>query len=153
VSEETPATDDDSATASLARSGAVMAAGTLASRLTGFLRTVVIAAAMGLTVAESYNVANTIPNILYDLLLGGVLTSVVVPLLVRAAHDDPDGGEAYGERLVTLVGTMLLLVFSGYALYYTTGSPHNAAGFLHELIGVISPAAALAHWLRNRSKA
>jgi putative peptidoglycan lipid II flippase len=63
---------------SLARSGIAMATGTLASRGTGFLRTVVIAAAMGLTVGDSYNVANTIPNILYDLLLGGLLTSVVV---------------------------------------------------------------------------
>ena len=103
----TNAEDDDGSTPSLARSSAVMAVGTLASRLTGFLRTVVIAAAMGLTVAESYNVANTIPNILYDLLLGGVLTSVVVPLLVQAAHDDGDNGEAYAQRLVTIVGTTL----------------------------------------------
>ena len=104
------AEDPDGAAPSLARSSAVMAVGTLASRLTGFLRTVVIAAAMGLTVAESYNVANTIPNILYDLLLGGVLTSVVVPLLVQAAHDDGDRGEAYAQRLVTIVGTTLVVV-------------------------------------------
>lgn len=87
----------------LARSGIAMATGTLASRGTGFLRTVVIAAAMGLAVGDSYNVANTIPNILYDLLLGGILTSVVVPLLVQAARDAGDGGEAYGQRLVTMV--------------------------------------------------
>lgn len=87
----------------LLRSGVAMAAGTLASRGTGFLRTIVIATAMGLTVGDSYNVANTIPNILYDLLLGGILTSVVVPLLVQAAHDDGDDGEAYGQRLVTMV--------------------------------------------------
>ncbi len=37
---------------------------------------------------DSYNIANTIPNIIYDLLLGGVLTSVVVPLLVQAARED-----------------------------------------------------------------
>ena len=76
-----------------------MAVGTLASRLTGFLRTVVIAAAMGLTVAESYNVANTIPNILYDLLLGGVLTSVVVPLLARGWL--PAGRYAYAPTAGT----------------------------------------------------
>jgi putative peptidoglycan lipid II flippase len=115
--------------ASLARSSAVMAAGTLASRLTGFLRTVVIAAAMGLTVAESYNVANTIPNILYDLLLGGVLTSVVVPLLVQAAHDDGDDGQAYAQRLVTLVGTTLLVVTAvGVAL-----APQIVALYAHRL--------------------
>ena len=99
--------DEGGPRSELARSGAVMAVGTLASRATGFLRTVVIAAAMGLTVAESYNVANTIPNILYDLLLGGVLTSVVVPLVVQAAHDDADGGEAYAQRLLTIVIAML----------------------------------------------
>lgn len=88
---------------SLARSGFAMASGTLVSRGTGFLRTVVIAAAMGLTVGDSYNVANTIPNILYDLLLGGILTSVVVPLLVQAARDEGDNGEAYGQRLLTMV--------------------------------------------------
>ena len=106
-----------------------MAVGTLASRLTGFLRTVVIAAAMGLTVAESYNVANTIPNILYDLLLGGVLTSVVVPLLVQAAHDDGDRGEAYAQRLVTIVGTTLLVVTAiGVAL-----APQIVALYAHRL--------------------
>lgn len=93
----------------LARSGMAMAVGTMASRGTGFLRTVVIAAAMGLFVADSYNVANTIPNIIYDLLLGGVLTSVVVPLLVQAARD-PDEGEAYAQRLVTMVLATLSVV-------------------------------------------
>ncbi|MDQ1694958.1 MAG: putative peptidoglycan lipid flippase, partial [Frankiaceae bacterium] len=96
--------------AGLARSGLSMALGTLASRGTGFLRTVVIAAAMGLTVGDSYNVANTIPNILYDLLLGGVLSSVVIPLLVQAAHDDDGDGDGYAQRLVTIVLTTLAVV-------------------------------------------
>ena len=51
----------------------------------------------------SYDVANTAPNIVYELLHGGVLTAVVVPLLVRAAKDDEDGGQAYAQRLLTLV--------------------------------------------------
>jgi putative peptidoglycan lipid II flippase len=121
--------NDGGSSPSLARSSAAMAVGTLASRLTGFLRTVVIAAAMGLTVAESYNVANTIPNILYDLLLGGVLTSVVVPLLVQAAHDDGDNGEAYAQRLVTIVGTTLLVAAAiGVAL-----APQIVALYAHRL--------------------
>ena len=94
----------------LARSGITMAIGTAASRGTGFLRTVVIAAAMGLTVGDSYNVANTIPNIIYDLLLGGVLTSVVVPLLVQAARENDDNGTAYAQRLVTIVVATLSVV-------------------------------------------
>ena len=54
---------------------------------------------------------------------------------------------------LTLALTALLLVFSGYALYYTTGTPHDGAGLLHEVLGVLAPAAALTHWWRNRSKA
>jgi len=92
---------------SRASSGAAIAAGTLASRLTGFLRTIVIAAALGQFLGDPYNVANTIPNILYDLLLGGVLSSVVLPLLVQAAHDDSDGGEAYAQRLFSVVVAVL----------------------------------------------
>ena len=49
--------------------------------------------------------------------------------------------------------TALLLVFSGYALYYTTGFPQNAAGLAHEVIGVFAPLAAIAHWWRNRPPA
>ena len=52
-------------------------------------------------VNDSYTVANTLPNIVYELLLGGVLTSVMVPLLMRAQTEDADGGEAYTRRLLT----------------------------------------------------
>ena len=70
-----------------------MAAGTLASRGTGLLRTVVIAAVVGVgTVGDAYAIANTLPNIVYELLLGGVLTSVVVPLLVRAGKAATEDG-------------------------------------------------------------
>lgn len=88
----------------IGRSSRVMAVGTIASRGTGFLRTAVIAAAIGTgLVGDAYNVANTTPNILYDLLLGGVLTSVVVPLLVAAAEQDRDGGQSYAQRLLSFV--------------------------------------------------
>ena len=88
----------------LGRAVGSMAVGTAASRLTGFLRTAVIASAIGVTgIGNAYGVANTAPNIVYELLLGGILTAVVVPLLVRAAKDDPDGGQAYAQRLLSLV--------------------------------------------------
>jgi len=93
----------------LARSGVAMATGTLASRLTGFLRTVVIAAALG-RLGDAYNVANTIPNILYDLLLGGVLSSIVIPLLVKASQSDDDDGTGYAQRLLTIVTATLTVV-------------------------------------------
>jgi putative peptidoglycan lipid II flippase len=88
-----------------------MATGTLASRGTGFVRTVVIAYALGVGgVGNAYTVANTVPNALYDLLLGGVLSALVVPLLVQAAHDDADGGESYAQRLLTIVAVGLTAV-------------------------------------------
>jgi putative peptidoglycan lipid II flippase len=93
---------------SLGRSSRVMAVASAASRLTGFLRSLAIAAAIGLAlVGDAYNTANTLPNIVYELLLGGVLTSVVVPLLVHAQERDADGGEAYTQRLLSLATAAL----------------------------------------------
>jgi putative peptidoglycan lipid II flippase len=93
---------------SLIRSGAGMAVGTLVSRGTGFLRTLVIVYAIGTSfLGNAYNNANTLPNTVYYLMLGGIFTSVVVPLLVRAAKRDPDHGEAYAQRMFTL-GTVAL---------------------------------------------
>jgi len=98
---------------SVVRSSGVMALGTLASRGTGFLRTLVLAYVLGVSagVSAAYNNANTLPNAVYDLMLGGILTSVVVPLLVNAAKRDADGGEAYDQRMFTLT-TMALAVLT-----------------------------------------
>jgi putative peptidoglycan lipid II flippase len=88
---------------SLGRASRTMAIASAASRLTGFLRSLAITAAIGVAlVGNAYNTANTLPNIVYELLLGGVLTSVIVPLLVRAQERDPDRGEAYTQRLLSL---------------------------------------------------
>jgi murein biosynthesis integral membrane protein MurJ len=96
---------------SLVRSSAGMAAGTLVSRATGFLRTLVLVAAIGVAgLGNAYNNANTLPNTVYYLMLGGIFTSVVVPLLVRAAKRDPDRGEAYAQRVFTLGAAALLAV-------------------------------------------
>lgn len=82
---------------------AVMALGSIVSRVTGFLRTVIIAAALGSTlVGNAYTTAQWFPGMVYELLLGGILTSVLVPVLVRARRREPDRGEAYTQRLVTL---------------------------------------------------
>ncbi|TCO64682.1 putative peptidoglycan lipid II flippase [Actinocrispum wychmicini] len=94
---------------SLARATGSMAIATLVSRITGFLWKVMLAAVAALgAVNDSFTVANTLPNIVFELLIGGVLASVVVPLLVRS-QDDPDGGLAYTQRLLT-VGMTLLAV-------------------------------------------
>ena len=88
---------------SLAHSSAVRALGTIGSRFTGFLRTAVLLYAIGTqNLGDAYNVANNLPNVVYNLALGGILTSVVVPLLVNAAKQDSDGGEAYDQRIFTL---------------------------------------------------
>ncbi|MDL4816705.1 murein biosynthesis integral membrane protein MurJ [Actinomadura opuntiae] len=93
----------EAASGGILRSGAIMAVGTLVSRVTGFLRTAVIVAALGIgQLANAYNTANTIPNQVYDLLLGGILTSVIVPLLVRAKERDRAYGEQYEQRVFTL---------------------------------------------------
>ena len=71
---------------SLARSTAIMAAGTLLSRITGMLRVMVLVATLGVAeskLADTYNVANTTPNIIYELVLGGILSSIFVPLFVE----------------------------------------------------------------------
>ena len=67
-----------------------MALGTIISRITGFIRGILIVAVLGTTLlADTYNVANTMPNILYNLLVGGALTAIFIPQLVRSfEHDD-----------------------------------------------------------------
>ncbi|MBA4862921.1 murein biosynthesis integral membrane protein MurJ [Streptomyces sp. PSKA54] len=90
--------------AGLLKSSAVMAAGTMVSRLTGFIRSILIVSALGLgTLGDSFQVAYQLPTMIYILTVGGGLNSVFVPQLVRAMKDDEDGGEAYANRLLTLV--------------------------------------------------
>lgn len=88
-----------------------MAVGTIVSRATGFLRTAVLTAALGYTgVQDAYNAGNTVPNIVYDLLLGGVLSSVLVPILVQAGRDDEDDGNGFLSTILTLITLVLVVV-------------------------------------------
>ncbi|GHJ60730.1 hypothetical protein NOK12_32480 [Nocardioides sp. OK12] len=104
-------TSTDEERSSILGSSAVMAAGTTFSRLSGFIRATLLAAALGnLLHADAFHIANTIPNMLYILLAGGVFNAVLVPQLVRALTDDEDGGEAYTNRVVTLAGLFLAAV-------------------------------------------
>ncbi|WP_411116067.1 murein biosynthesis integral membrane protein MurJ [Streptomyces sp. 058-1L] len=93
------------------KSSALMAAGTLVSRLTGFIRSLVITAALGAALlGDSFTIAYTLPTMIYILTVGGGLNSVFVPQLVRAMKDDEDGGEAFANRLLTLVMVALGLI-------------------------------------------
>ncbi|KUJ67921.1 murein biosynthesis protein MurJ [Streptomyces albus subsp. albus] len=99
---------------SLLQSSAVMAAGTLVSRLTGFVRQMVIIAALGgATLGDAYAVAYVLPTMIYFLTVGGGLNSVFVPQLVRAMKEDEDGGVAYANRLLTLVMVALAVLVVG----------------------------------------
>lgn len=99
------------------RSGAIMAAGSVVSRATGFVRSAVVAAALGLGLsADGYAVGNSVPTIVYMLLLGGALNAVFVPELVKAARQHEDGGAAYTDRLLT-VCVLALLVITGVAVW------------------------------------
>ncbi len=84
---------------SLARATGVMAAGTALSRITGFGRNIALAVAIGQNLlTDTYNLSNITPNIIYELLLGGVLSATLVPLFVqqlqRVDGDEGDGDEA-----------------------------------------------------------
>ena len=91
----------------LARSTAVMTAGTVLSRATGLLRIAAIAAALGVVetggLTDAFNYANTVPNIIYELALGGVLTSVFVPVFVELLEKE-------GRRRAWEVGSALINV-------------------------------------------
>jgi putative peptidoglycan lipid II flippase len=93
----------------LLRSSAVMAAGTMISRLVGFVRTAMVVAAVGSVGlhADIFNYANTVPNMVYILVAGGVFNTVLVPQIVRSMRNDPDGGAAYVNRILTLSGLFL----------------------------------------------
>ena len=89
-----------------------MALGTIISRITGFVRGILIVAVLGTTLlADTYNVANTMPNILYNLLVGGALTAIFIPQLVRS-FDHEDGGDDFASRLITTISLILLVLVS-----------------------------------------
>lgn len=121
---------------SVLRSGAVMAAGSVVSRATGFVRSAVVVAALGTGLtADGYTVANTVPNILYMLLIGGALNAVFVPELVRAAREHSDDGAAYTDRLLTVctVGLVALTALAVVGAPLIVGTYTDYSGEQAEL--------------------
>ncbi|MFD9702777.1 murein biosynthesis integral membrane protein MurJ [Lentzea sp. NPDC059081] len=93
---------------SVAKASGSMAIATIVSRVTGLLSKVLLVAALGIgTLNDSYQAASTLPTMINELLLGGILTSVAIPLLVRAEKEDGDGGESYAQWLISM-GTAIL---------------------------------------------
>ncbi len=86
-----------------------MALATLVSRITGFIRIVLLAAILGAALSSAFTVANQLPNMIAALVLEATFTAIFVPVLARAERDDRDGGAAFVRRLVTLATTLLVL--------------------------------------------
>ena len=86
-----------------------MALATLVSRITGFIRIVLLAAILGAALSSAFSVANQLPNLIAALVLEATFTAIFVPVLARAERDDPDGGTAFVRRLVTLATALLLV--------------------------------------------
>lgn len=108
-------------TGTMMRSSVVMAVGTMVSRLTGFVKAIVIAAALGTQLlGDAYNTAQTIPFIINDLLIGGLIASVIVPLLVKRRKRDSDGGVQTEDRLFT---SAVVLLFAITALAILAAEP------------------------------
>ncbi len=102
----------------LAATGSIAIA-TLVSRITGFLKQMLLLTVLGGAIASSFTVAIQIPNMIAELVLGAVLTQTVVPVLVRAEREDPDRGALFIRRLFT----MALVLLGGAALLATLAAP------------------------------
>ena len=110
----------------LLRSSAIVSVGVGLSRATGLVRTAVLAAVIGTTaLADGYNLANSTPNVIYDLMLGGVLAATLIPVIVeRMEADDQRSIDAIATYvIVALVGVTVLgvalapLIIRAYAIF------------------------------------
>lgn len=94
---------------SLLKSNLVVAAGTALSRVTGVLRVSVFAGVIGSSaLADAYVNANESPNVVYELLLGGVLSATLVPLFSTFAEDDDEAAGRESTNVVITMGVVLL---------------------------------------------
>ncbi|MET1019219.1 MAG: lipid II flippase MurJ, partial [Microterricola sp.] len=94
----------------IGRASALLASGTMVSRVLGFVKAMLLAWTIGLVAsrsADAFGVANQLPNTLYAIIAGGVLSAVLVPSIVRAIVH-ADGGRAYINKLLTLTLVVLL---------------------------------------------
>jgi len=101
----------------IGRASALLASGTIVSRILGFVNAIVLAGAIGYigAAADGFTLATQIPNSIYALIAGGLLSAVLVPQVVRAATHE-DGGQLFINRLVTLGVVVFLLVTAAATL-------------------------------------
>jgi len=130
---------------SLGRASAIIGAGTLVSRVTGLLRSIVLVGVLGSVASEAadaFTYANQLPNSVFSLISVGILTAVIVPQIVKATAD-ADGGNAFISKLFTL-GTVVLVVVAGIATAAAPWLVHLVAGKANE--ATLALATALAYW-------
>lgn len=134
------------------KASAIIAAGTMVSRLLGFAKMVLLAIAIGQSssqAAEAFGMANQLPNNVYALVAGGVMSAVLVPQIVKASRGS-DGGESYVSKIVTLGGTVFLLLTVVATILapllvdiYAVSAGADGRGFSPEQMAL---AVALAYW-------
>ncbi len=129
---------------SLGRASAVIAAGTMVSRVTGLLRSIVLVGVLGSIsqAADAFTVANQLPNSVFQLISVGVLTAVIVPQIVKATAK-PDGGGAFISKMFTL-GVVVLLVCTAIAMIAAPGLVALATSDKQQELRAL--ATALAYW-------
>ncbi len=116
---------DGAPRASVARSTALMSVATLGSRVTGLVRTWAMAFALGNTfVTSAYQIANTLPNAIYDLVAGGLLGAAFIPvfLLQKEKHGN-EGGNRFASNILNLV----IIVLGGLSILATVFAPQVVA--------------------------
>jgi putative peptidoglycan lipid II flippase len=136
------------AAASSARNAAIMAAGTSLSRVSGFARLLAVAWVLGQErLADAYNQANTVPNTVYDLLLGGVLSATLLPVLMQSLTWRPGHRDEETVPSVITFLTVILLIATGL---FWLAAPEIIQFFLSRATGagVAAERALATTWLR-----
>ena len=114
-------TENNTATPSVARSTALMSACTLVSRATGFIRTWAMAFALGNTVmAAGFSLANNLPNMIYELVAGGVLSTAFLPIYLQQRNQSScEAASAYASNLLSIA----LVLLGGISLLASIFAP------------------------------
>lgn len=119
----------DSSGDHIGRAGLIMASGTIVSRILGFFSAILLARTVG-TVgsgADAFALANQLPNNIYALVAGGILTAVLVPRLVKAAAGE-DGGLGYLNKIVTIA----IVIFVTITALTTIAAPFLVSLYAQE---------------------
>lgn len=131
---------------SVGRTGLLMSAGTLVSRILGFIKSMLLAATIGIYSqgGNAFTQGNQLPNYLYTLTIGGVLTAVLVPQVTNAIRNDSDRG----ARFINRITTVALIFFALLTVIFTIASPwilklYTASNWPPELFAL---AVAFAYW-------